>query len=168
MVLEDPEAYGGAMPGPLLTFVDDNEADHLLIQDALGSLDYPVRSQHFVHVREFLAALDSGDLSQDAVITDLNMPGPSGFDLVRALKERTAGRLPVLIFSTSPADADRSRAAALEVDGYFVKPVSYAGLVEQLHDMVVLVRRCQGSLNANPSTRLGGDTPLVPGPALLH
>ena len=157
------------MPGPLLTFVDDSEADHLLIQDALGTLNVPVRSQHFMQVNPFLAAMDRGEITQDAVITDLNMPGPSGFDLLQAIRSRHAGQpLPILIFSTSPAAADRARAAALDVAGYFVKPVSYDGLVEQLQDMVDLILRCkqQGQRGSVLLLPVPVSTPVLPEP--LH
>ena len=150
------------MPGPLLTFVDDSEADHLLIQDALETLNIPVRSQHFVQVSQFLAALDCGEITQDAVITDLNMPGPSGFDLLQAIRSRHPGQtLPILIFSTSPAAADRALAAALDVDGYFVKPVSYDGLVAQLREMVDLVLHCQKRRPSSPQPHPSGPWPVL-------
>ena len=125
-----------------LTFVDDSEADHVLIQDAVEALAFPVRCHHFVHARPFMEALDRGEIAPHAVITDLNMPGPTGFDLIGALRTRPMwAHLPVLILSTSPADVDRERAATLNIAGYFVKPVLYAALVEQLHEMVTLVQR---------------------------
>lgn len=85
------------MPALTLTFVDDSEADHYLIQHAAQALPSPVRTQHFLHADHFLISLDRGELTQDALITDLNMPGPSGFDLIGALLDRPAWRhLPVL------------------------------------------------------------------------
>ena len=140
------------MPGPLLTFVDDSEADHVLIQDALDTLKLSVRSQHFVQVGAFLDALDRGEITQDAVITDLNMAGPSEFDLLQALRDRNLMRtVPVVVFSTSPSDADRDRAAALHVAGYFVKPVAYAELVERLNDILTLIRDWPGAGTRAPA-----------------
>lgn len=133
------------MPALTLTFVDDSEADHYLIQHAAQALPSPVRTQHFLHADHFLISLDRGELTQDALITDLNMPGPSGFDLIGALRDRPAWRhLPVLVLSTSAAAVDRGHAAGLDVAGYFVKSLSYAAQVEQLHDMVAMIRRHAG------------------------
>ncbi len=130
------------MPGLTLTFVDDSEADHFLIRDAAEALEWPVHTQHFLHAGQFLTALDHGEVRQDAVITDLNMPGPTGFDLIGALRARPKWReMPVLVFTTSASAADRAQSAGLGVAGYFVKPVSYEALVGQLKDMVDLVRR---------------------------
>ncbi len=129
------------MHGFSLTFVDDNEAEHFLIQEAVGDLAVPVRSQHFLHADQFLESLERGEVTQDAVITDLNMPGRNGFELIHALRARREWlHLPVLILTTSAAEVDRARAADLDADGYFVKPLTQAALVEQLGAMLQVIR----------------------------
>lgn len=125
-----------------LTFVDDSESDHDLIQEALADLDVPVRSQHFLHAAHFLDSLARGEVTQDAVITDLNMPGPTGFDVIRALRTQAEWQdLPILVLTTSDSPKDRERASRLDIDGYFVKPVAHAALVAHLDAMVGLIRR---------------------------
>lgn len=134
------------MPALTLTLVDDSEADHFLIQHAAQALLTPVLTQHFLHADHFLTSLDRGELRQDALIVDLNMPGPNGFDLIGALRDRPAWRhLPILVLTTSAAAIDRDRAAHLDVAGYYVKSLSYAAQVEQLHDMVTRVERLAGA-----------------------
>ncbi|WP_162145434.1 response regulator [Deinococcus ficus] len=132
--------------------MDDNEADHLLLQDALDELDLSTRCRHFLDADEFLAALNRGEVAPDAVITDLNMPGRDGFALIRALHACPAWRhLPVLVFTTSPAEQDREQAAALGVEGYFVKPNSYRALVEELSVMIGLLQhRAIGGPTSGP------------------
>lgn len=160
--MSQSERYGVEMLGPLLTFVDDSEADHFLIQDALGALNVRVRSQHFLHVRQFLAALDRGEITPDAVITDLKMPVLCGFDLLESVRSRHPDRtVPLIVFSTSRAPADYARAAALNVDGYFVKPVSYDGLVEQLRAMVDLIHRCQKEGQGGPKIHIHESEPAL-------
>lgn len=133
------------MSRPLLIFVDDSEADHLLIQEVLKALGSPVHSQHFLNAGHFLSALDSGTVTPDAVITDLHTPGPSGFDLMRLLRVRPAARArPQLVLTKSGTPGDRARAADLGVAGFYVKPLSFSGLVDHLRDMIVSIQRWDG------------------------
>jgi CheY-like chemotaxis protein len=120
-----------------LSFVDDNEADHVLLEEALDELGLSAVDRHFLDADAFLAALRRGEVTPDAVITDLNMPGRNGFDLIRAVRAcPTWGALPVLVFTTSGAEEDRARAAAVGADGYFVKPNSTGALVGVLKAMI--------------------------------
>ncbi len=139
-----------------LSFVDDNEADHVLLEEALDELGLSACGRHFLDADEFLAALKCGEVTPDAVITDLNMPGRDGFDLIRALRACPIwGTLPVLVFTTSGAEQDRAHAAALGANGYFVKPNSTRALVEVLKAMTRLVEnlavcRTSGPQRAGP------------------
>ncbi|HCS28703.1 MAG TPA: response regulator [Spongiibacteraceae bacterium] len=81
------------------------------------------------------------------LITDLNMPGMSGLDLLRAVRaDSTLCRLPVLVVT---ADANREKivaAAKAGVDGYMVKPFSAAVLQSKIS--AILARTGQGPLEA--------------------
>lgn len=69
----------------------------------------------------------------DFLITDLNMPGMSGLELVRAVREdRNLRNLPVLVVT---ADANREQiveAARAGVNGYVVKPFTAAVLQKRI------------------------------------
>ncbi len=67
-----------------------------------------------------LLARVRGDLAQiDLLVVDLRLPHGSGADLVRAIRKLDQGRLPILIFSGTIANADEVRElAALGVAGY--------------------------------------------------
>ncbi|ASN83386.1 response regulator [Deinococcus ficus] len=125
-----------------LSFVDDNEADHVLLEEALDELGLSADGRHFLDADAFLGALRRGEVTPDAVITDLNMPGRDGFDLILAVRACPAwGTLPVLVFTTSGAEEDRVRAAAVGADGYFVKPNSTGALVGVLKAMIQVLER---------------------------
>jgi len=68
---------------------------------------------------ELLARIRA-DLEQiDLIVVDLRLPHAPGVDLVRAIRKLDDGRLPVLIFSGTIANADEVRElAALGVAGY--------------------------------------------------
>src|SRR3954470_22601554 len=67
-----------------------------------------------------LLPLVRADLDQiDLIVVDLRLPHPPGVDLVRSIRKLDDGRLPVLIFSGTIANADEVKElAALGVAGY--------------------------------------------------
>src|SRR5881628_479253 len=68
---------------------------------------------------ELLARVRADLATIDLVIVDLRLPHAPGVDLVRSIRKLDDGRLPVLIFSGTIANADEVRdLAALGVAGY--------------------------------------------------
>jgi uncharacterized protein (TIGR02266 family) len=68
---------------------------------------------------ELLARLRADGTSIDLIVLDLRLPNAPGVDLVRAIRKLDDGRLPILIFSGTIANADEVRdLAALGVAGY--------------------------------------------------
>src|SRR5712692_7548700 len=67
-----------------------------------------------------LLARVRADLDQiDLIVVDLRLPHAPGVDLVRSIRKLDDGRLPVLVFSGTIANADEVRElAALGVAGY--------------------------------------------------
>src|SRR5438067_10419239 len=68
---------------------------------------------------ELLARVNA-DLAQiDLIVLDLRLPHAPGVDLVRAIRKLDDGRLPILIFSGTIANAEEGRElATLGVEGY--------------------------------------------------
>jgi uncharacterized protein (TIGR02266 family) len=68
---------------------------------------------------ELLARARRDPSAIDLVVVDLRLPQASGTSIVRALKQLEGGRMPVLVFSGTIANADEVRElAALGVAGY--------------------------------------------------
>src|SRR5436190_17945618 len=68
---------------------------------------------------ELLSKLRAGLDGLDLIVLDLRLPHTPGINLVRAIRKLDAGRLPILIFSGTIANADEVRElAALGVAGY--------------------------------------------------
>ena len=66
----------------------------------------------------------------DVVISDLNMPGLSGVELARKIKEHPVFRTIPVFLATS--DAYRDQAAGGEVDHFVAKPFSVADMREAI------------------------------------
>ena len=69
----------------------------------------------------------------DFVISDINMPNMSGFELLEAIKaDESLRRLPVLMVTAEARKDDIVRAARSGAAGYVVKPFSKATLEDKV------------------------------------
>ena len=66
------------------------------------------------------------------VLLDINMPLMSGFDVIKAIRQRDEFRgIPIIsMLTSSTANADRRKARELGANDYLVKPNSYREYVE--------------------------------------
>ena len=92
---------------PLIAVIDDDEPFRTALVESLCSLGYGARG--FASGEEFFAA--SGGNSCDCVISDIHMPGMSGFDLKRLLMVRD-WRVPVIMITARGGPGLEARAAA--------------------------------------------------------
>jgi DNA-binding response OmpR family regulator len=97
--------------------------------------------------------------SFDVIVLDVMLPGPSGYEVLRRLRDRQIWT-PVIIMTTERGDDDQAAAFDLGADDYLVKPVSLVVLLARLR---ALVRRDAsrrlsivrvGELALDPSRRL--------------
>jgi two-component system nitrogen regulation response regulator GlnG len=86
--------------------IDDDRSIRWVLEKALGREDIPSRS--FESANEALAALESGEQPR-VMVSDIRMPGQSGLDLLKRVKE-SAPELPVIIM-TAYSDLDSAVAA---------------------------------------------------------
>jgi CheY-like chemotaxis protein len=73
----------------------------------------------------------------DMILSDLNMPGKNGYDILRAVNSNAAfSNIPVIITSTSPMNSIREKCLAMGATDYLVKPdifIDYSGYVNDLY-----------------------------------
>ena len=73
----------------------------------------------------------------DFVITDINMPNMTGFDLLGAIRaDETLKHLPVLMVTAEARKEDIVRAAQNGASGYIVKPFTKAVLEDKLNKIL--------------------------------
>lgn len=90
-----------------IAVIDDDERFREALVGSLLSLGYGARG--FSSAEEFIAL--HGQSSCDCVITDVHMPGMSGFDLKQVLTARDSG-VPVIMITARSEPNLESRAAA--------------------------------------------------------
>ena len=86
---------------PKILLVDDNTVVRDMLVDLVASLGY--RADAAASGEEALERFDNGQYT--VVLTDLVMPGMSGWDVLAALRQRDAN-LPVIIITGSPVVDD--------------------------------------------------------------
>jgi DNA-binding response OmpR family regulator len=115
----------GARDRSVLIVEDDDEIAGLL-RDFLEADGFRVARE--VDGRGVLAALRS---PTDCVVLDVMLPGESGFELCRRIRERSD--VPVLFLSARDGDADKLRGLALGADDYVVKSATPAEVVARVN-----------------------------------
>lgn len=68
------------------------------------------------------------------VLSDINMPGMNGLELLRRIKE-TPPPLPVCMMTAYGSDEYRRQADAIGSDGYLTKPVDFGELKRRIHEL---------------------------------
>jgi len=92
-------------------------------------------------------ALEAFDGAVDCVLLDVMLPGASGFDLCRRIRERSD--VPLLFLSARGEDEDKLRGLALGADDYIVKSATPAEVVARVK--AVLRRSDRGAANGRRS-----------------
>lgn len=64
----------------------------------------------------------------DLLVADMLLPGPSGFRVVQTVRERSEGRVPVVMVSAASSPAHRDYALASGVTVFLPKPFALAEL----------------------------------------
>ncbi|MBD2344756.1 response regulator [Anabaena subtropica] len=75
----------------------------------------------------------------DAIVTDVVMPGMSGFELCRSLKKHPlTEKLPIVICSSKNQEIDRLWAIKQGANAYLTKPYTRENLLRAIKSVVIL------------------------------
>lgn len=114
------------MTAPTILLVEDDPALRTLTARALGENGFVVRPASAAP--EMWLALEAGAV--DLVILDIMLPGTSGIDLCRALRQRSD--VPIIFVSAKGSETDRVVGLELGADDYIAKPFSTRELVARV------------------------------------
>ena len=126
----DPPVHGRNRS---IMYVDDEEALVFLLSRVLQRFGYRVTG--VATPEEALQILAQRPDEFDVVVTDLSMPGMSGFHLARAIKEIRAD-LPVIVTSGCVRSEDRDTARELGVREIVLKPDTVEELAQALERVI--------------------------------
>jgi len=110
--------------------VDDFSTMRRIVKNLLRDLGF-TNIQEADDGSTALPMLQSGDF--DFVVTDWNMPGMQGIDLLKAIRaDASLSHIPVLLITAEAKKEQIVMAAQAGVNGYIVKPFTAATLKTKL------------------------------------
>jgi CheY-like chemotaxis protein len=138
-------SVGVANQNPLLLLVEDNPDHEVLISLALEGAGLQAR----------VRAVPSGEMAlqylfgfppfdnlhefprPSLILLDLGLPGMSGFDVLRAIREsKEIGQIPVMVLTVSDEPSDRRRAMDLGATAYQLKQADFSVLGPIVRDLL--------------------------------
>lgn len=137
------------MNAPTLLVIEDDPAVRRGIVDVLEYAGYQTLEAADGHAGMELALKANYRL----LLLDLVMPGPSGFEILAALKRQRPGQA-VIILSARGEENDRVRGLVNGADDYVVKPFSMKELLARVD--AVLRRTCERAAPADQRPFPGG------------
>jgi two-component system response regulator MtrA len=132
---------------PRLLLVEDDPSLARGLTDSFHDEGYDVR--RVGRGDEVLAAVR--DFGPQVLVLDLMLPGRSGLDVLRELRE-TGDRLPVLVLTAKGDVVDRVVGLELGADDYLPKPFAERELLARVR---ALLRRSQAAGSTSPSRLTG-------------
>lgn len=132
---------GTALPSASILVADEDRGAREALSALLQTAGYSTREATSGH--EVLAA--SREVRPDAVVLDVALPGVTGYDVCRTLREEFGEELPIIFVSgTRTEPLDRVAGLMLGADDYVVRPFAPAELVARVRRSlarVAVVRR---------------------------
>ncbi len=123
-----------------ILYVDDDADDRMLLSEALQEAAPHVKIETVENGVKALDFLKKSSKPPCLVIVDLNMPGMSGREVIKQLKnDKQLAELSVVVFTTSANPEDQKECARYGVD-MITKPMSFADLE---HSAIRLLTYCK-------------------------
>lgn len=141
--------HTSAMPfrdPPTVLLVEDDLDVVTLMRDFLHAEGFGVS-----HAVDRLDALDAMCGRVDCVLLDVMLPGDSGFEICRLIRERSA--VPILFLTAREADIDKLRGFGLGADDYVGKSATPAEVVARIK---AVLRRSSPTSGARERLRFDG------------
>ena len=116
-----------------ILIVDDESFFRRMLSHLLACAGYEIESAENAE-QAWVRICDSGPY--DLMISDLVMPGMSGIDLVRKLRDERPERVPVLILTARGQQITEDEARASGADAFMTKPFGSHELLKTVSSLV--------------------------------
>jgi DNA-binding NarL/FixJ family response regulator len=139
---------------PVVLVVDDDPKLRMLIATVFA--DAHARALEAESGEEALAI--AADARPDLVVLDVHLPGMSGYEVCRTLKQRFGDGLPIILLSGERMESfDRVAGLLLGADDYLVKPCAPDELVARARRLI----RVRDAINAEARTLTKRETEVL-------
>ncbi|HVW24440.1 MAG TPA: PAS domain S-box protein [Polyangiaceae bacterium] len=120
-------------PARVVLYVEDNPANVVFMKDLLGTFD------HLTLVTTTTAedgVTAARRLLPDVILMDVNLPGMSGLDALKALRQFPETRaIPIIALTAAASGRDRERGEQAGFHRYLTKPVKVDELIAALEEL---------------------------------
>jgi len=130
--------------GPVIIIEDDLD-DQQILDEIFKKANYDNEVIFFSDAEEALDYLNKSTNVPFLILSDINMPRLTGFELRKKIKEDAALQLkciPYLFFSTASSQSAVIEAYSMSVQGFFLKPHSFAELEKTIIVIMEYWKRC--------------------------
>jgi CheY-like chemotaxis protein len=130
--------------GPIIVIEDDAD-DQQILTEIFTRLGYVNEIIFFFDGEKALAYLNRTDVQPFLVLSDINMPKMSGFELrnkVFTNEQLQSKCIPYLFFTTGANKKAVTDAYAMSVQGFFLKPNSMDALEDTIRKIVEYWQEC--------------------------
>lgn len=118
----------------IIHLVDDSPTILMSLHDILTKAGFKVEQSK--NAAEALTRFKGG-AKPDLIITDVNMPGMTGIELVKEIRKLPTFRfVPILVLTTESQQNKRSEGKAAGATGWLVKPVAGGDLVKTIKQVL--------------------------------
>ena len=131
--------------GPIVVIEDDQD-DQNILTDVFKELAYPNSILFFPDGVQALDYLTASDDKPFLILSDINLPKLNGLELRAKIHNNEQLRLrciPYLFFTTSGTHKAVVEAYSQSIQGFFVKPASYATLKQMMQRIIEYWHCCQ-------------------------
>ena len=124
-----------------ILLVEDNEGDIILTTEAFKDMQLENKISVVRDGEEALCFLRKQDSYSDAatpqlILMDINLPGMDGKELLEMIKkDPELKEIPVVMLTSSAADADISECYDKHVNWYITKPIDYDKYTKVMHEI---------------------------------
>lgn len=124
---------------PDIFYVEDDPDYAFVMEEALGEVNQSTRLaiiEDGINAIKQLEELAGERKKPKLILLDLNLPGLSGIDILKRIKEMpTMKHVPVILFSTSDNPKDVKASYEFGANAYVTKPDGYHNLMECIRSM---------------------------------
>ncbi len=130
--------------GPIVVIEDDLDDQEVLVE-IFQKLGYVNKIIYFHDGNDALTYLNKSDVQPFLILSDINMPKISGFELrnrVFTNEQLQTKCIPYLFFTTAATRKSVIDAYTMSVQGFFVKPTSMQSLENTIRKIVEYWQEC--------------------------
>src|SRR4051812_7160817 len=123
-----------------IMLVDDDDDDQMIFASAINEIDANINCECFSNALNSLQTLQTTNDKPDCIFLDLNLPLMHGFEFLEIIKSSNEFfDIPVIIYSTSSAEADKIKAKELGASNFLSKPTSFSELKNKVTALLTTV-----------------------------